>query len=211
LPQGPDAALRLPVTLPILGTGNEGGSVVIATFGPTTGWLGKTINFGVVYGMSAFGLAQGLKISRADAVRFISTYFDRFQGVDKFLKETIRGAEETGFVRTLFGRRRRIGAITSRNRTEKTAAERVAVNSPIQGTAADIVKMAMVKLFHRLPAEGLKARILLQVHDEIILEAPEEETALAERCVREVMESVTAHAIPLKVHCESGESWGDFH
>jgi DNA polymerase-1 len=173
--------------------------------------VGKTINFGVVYGMSAFGLAQGLKISRADAVRFISTYFERFQGVDKFLKETIRGAEETGFVRTLFGRRRRIGAITSRNRTEKTAAERVAVNSPIQGTAADIVKMAMVKLFHRLPAEGFKARILLQVHDEIILEAPEEETALAERCVREVMESVTAHAIPLKVHCDSGESWGDFH
>jgi len=173
--------------------------------------VGKTINFGVVYGMSAFGLAQGLKISRADAARFISTYFERFQGVDKFLKETIRGAEETGFVRTLFGRRRRIGAITSRNRTEKTAAERVAVNSPIQGTAADIVKMAMVKLFHRLQAEGLKARILLQVHDEIILEAPEEETARAERCVREVMESVTAHAIPLKVQCESGESWGAFH
>jgi DNA polymerase I len=173
--------------------------------------VGKTINFGVVYGMSAFGLAQGLKISRADAARFIATYFERFQGVDKFLKQTIRGAEETGFVRTLFGRRRRIGAINSRNRTEKTAAERVAVNSPIQGTAADIVKMAMVKLFHRLPAEGLTARILLQVHDEIILEAPEEETERVERCVREVMENVTSDAIPLSVRCESGESWGAFH
>ena len=173
--------------------------------------VGKTINFGVVYGMSAFGLAQGLKIPRADADRFIKTYFQRFEGVDRFLKETIKSAEETGFVRTLMGRRRRINAITSRNRTEKTAAERVAVNSPIQGTAADIVKLAMVKLHGRLAKEGLSTRILLQVHDEIILEAPESEVPAVERAVREVMEHVTDHAIPLKVSCESGDSWGAFH
>jgi DNA polymerase-1 len=173
--------------------------------------VGKTINFGVVYGMSAFGLAQGLKIPRSDADRFIKTYFLRYQGVDSFLKETIRGAEKTGFVYTLFGRRRRIPTINSRNKTEKTAAERVAVNSPIQGAAADIVKMAMVKLFHRLKEEKLSSRILLQVHDEIILEAPEEETDQTARIVQEVMEGASGHAIPLKVHCEAGDSWGAFH
>jgi DNA polymerase-1 len=173
--------------------------------------VGKTINFGVVYGMSAFGLARSLRIARGDADTFIKTYFQRYEGVDKFLKETIRTAEETGAVRTLFGRRRKISTINSRNRTEKTAAERVAVNSPIQGTAADLVKMAMVKLARRLREEGLQARILLQVHDEIILEAPEDETGRVQRIVREVMENVTTHPIPLKVQCEVGESWGAFH
>ncbi|MFI5369553.1 MAG: DNA polymerase I, partial [Spirochaetia bacterium] len=157
--------------------------------------VGKTINFGVVYGMSAFGLAQGLRIPRADADRFIKTYFLRFQGVDAFLKETIRGAEKTGYVHTLFGRRRRISTINSRNRTEKTAAERVAVNSPIQGSAADIVKMAMVKLYHRLKQEKLASRILLQVHDEIILEVPEEEIDRTGRIVKEIMESASGHDI----------------
>jgi DNA polymerase I len=173
--------------------------------------VGKTINFGVVYGMSSYGLSQGLKIPRGDADRFITTYFQRFQGVDRFIKETIRGAVETGFVRTLFGRRRRILAIRSQNKTEKTGAERVAVNSPIQGTAADIVKIAMVRLAARLVTEGLSGRILLQVHDEIILEVPEEETARTEEVVREVMEAAAGHGIPLKVHCESGDSWGAFH
>ena len=173
--------------------------------------VGKTINFGVVYGMSAFGLAQGLKIPRADAARFIRTYFERFQGVDRFLKETIRSAEETGFVRTLMGRRRRVAAITSSNRTERTAAQRVAVNSPIQGTAADIVKLAMVRLYNRLAEQKLSTRVLLQVHDEIILEAPTEEVTAVEGIVRDVMEHVTEHPIPLTVHCESGESWGEFH
>ncbi len=173
--------------------------------------VGKTINFGVVYGMSSFGLAQGLRIPRADADRFIKTYFERFQGVDRFLKETIRSAEETGFVRTLMGRRRRVAAITSSNRTERTAAQRVAVNSPIQGTAADIVKLAMVQLYKRLAERKLATRVLLQVHDEIILEAPIEEVAVVEGIVRDVMEHVTEHPIPLAVHCESGESWGEFH
>ena len=173
--------------------------------------VGKTINFGVVYGMSSFGLAQSLKIPRASADAFIKTYFQRYQGVDRFLKETIRTAEETGAVRTLLGRRRKIAAINSRNRTEKSAAERVAVNSPIQGTAADIVKIAMVKLYHRLRDEKLAARILLQVHDEIIVEAPAEEVGAVQQAVQDVMEHVTTHPIPLSVHCEVGDSWGAFH
>jgi DNA polymerase I len=173
--------------------------------------VGKTINFGVVYGMSAFGLAQSLKIPRGEAEKFIRTYFERFQRVDAFLKETIRQAERTGFTRTMLGRRRRILAISSKNRTERTAAERVALNSPIQGTAADIVKVAMVKLAQRLKEEKLSSRILLQVHDEIILEAPEEEVPRTEQIVREVMEAASEHGVPLKVHCETGESWGAFH
>ena len=173
--------------------------------------VGKTINFGVAYGMSSFGLAQSLKIPRAEADRFIKAYFQRFEGVDRFLKETIKSAEDTGFVRTLMGRRRRVAAINSRNRTEKSGAERVAVNSPIQGTAADIVKLAMVRLHRGLAERKLSTRILLQVHDEIILEAPAEEVSAVEAMVHEVMEHVTEHSIPLKVHCESGDSWGAFH
>jgi DNA polymerase-1 len=173
--------------------------------------VGKTINFGVVYGMSSYGLSQSLKIARADADLFIRTYFQRYQGVDRFLKETIKGAEETGDVHTLFGRRRAIPTITSRNKTEKNAAERMAVNSPIQGTAADIVKMAMVNLHRRLAQERPGARILLQVHDEIILEVPEDEAEDTARIVKEVMETVTSHDIPLRVHVEAGESWGAFH
>jgi len=173
--------------------------------------VGKTINFGVVYGMSSFGLSQQLKIARGDADRFIKTYFQRYEGVDKFLKETIRGAQESGFVTTLMGRRRRILAIYSQNRTEKQAAERVAVNSPIQGSAADIVKMAMINLSRRLSREKLATRILLQVHDEIILESPAEECERAAQIVKDVMEHVTEQTIPLKVHVETGESWGAFH
>ncbi len=173
--------------------------------------VGKTINFGVVYGMSAFGLSQSLKIPKSDADRFIKTYFERFRGVNDYLKASIRSAEETGYTRTLLGRRRKIATINSRNRTEKSQAERIAVNSPIQGTAADIVKLAMVKLHHELGARALKARILLQVHDEIILEAPEDEVQSVLSIVTSVMEKVTEHEIPLKVQCGIGGSWGDFH
>ena len=173
--------------------------------------VGKTINFGVIYGQTAYGLSQGLKIGKADAERFIRTYFQRYEGVDRFLKETIRRAEETGYVQTLLGRRRKVNAIRSQNKTEKSAAERIAVNSPIQGTAADLVKLAMTALYNRLKREGLASRILLQVHDEIILESPEEEAQAVAGLVREVMERVTEHAIPLKVQCEIGDSWGAFH
>jgi DNA polymerase-1 len=173
--------------------------------------VGKTINFGVIYGQTAYGLSQALKIGKADAERFIRTYFQRYEGVDRFLRETIRRAEETGYVETLLGRRRKVNAIRSQNKTEKSAAERVAVNSPIQGTAADLVKLAMTALYNRLKREGLASRILLQVHDEIILESPGEEAQAVAGIVREVMERVTEHAIPLKVHCEIGDSWGAFH
>lgn len=173
--------------------------------------VGKTINFGVVYGMSAYGLAQSLKIPRADADRFIKTYFERFPGVSRFLADAVRSAREKGYAETLFGRRRRIQGIASENRTERTQAERIAVNSPIQGTAADIVKLAMVKLHRGLGDAKLKSRILLQVHDEIILEVPEEETGRVGDLVRQTMETATDRGVSLKVSVQLGGSWGEFH
>jgi DNA polymerase-1 len=173
--------------------------------------VGKTINFGVIYGMSSYGLSQGLKIPKSDADRFIKTYFQRYSGVETFIKETIRKAEETGYTKTILGRRRRIPTITSGNKTEKNQANRVAINSPIQGTAADIVKLAMVKLRDRLVREKLSTRLLLQVHDEIILESPEEEVERVLPLVKSVMEDAIDLPIALKVQCEAGDSWGEFH
>jgi DNA polymerase-1 len=173
--------------------------------------IGKTINFGVIYGMSAFRLARDMRIPRKDADAFISTYFQRYAGVDRFLKATVRQAETDGFVRTLTGRRRPIPAIGSRNRTERMAAERVAVNSPIQGSAADIVKKAMLEVSRRLAESGLKTRLLLQVHDELIFEAPRAEAARAAELIRRAMEGAAALEVPLRVSVETGQSWGELH
>ncbi len=173
--------------------------------------VGKTINFGVVYGMTAYGLSQSLKIGRAEADRFIRTYFERFEGVDRWLKDTIRSAAEKGYVETLSGRRRSVPGIRSANRTERAAAERVAVNSPIQGSAADLIKIAMVRLARRLRDERLPARLLLSVHDEIVLEAEEAVAHRVAVAAKETMERATERPIPLAVHVELGDSWGAFH
>jgi DNA polymerase-1 len=173
--------------------------------------VAKIINLGVVYGMSPYGLAQRLKISKSEAERFIATYFQRYPGVDEFLKKTIRNAGRNGYVTTAFGRRRKINGIGSTDRAVRSAAERAAVNSPIQGTAADLIKLAMLALVRRLKEENPSTRILLQVHDELILEAPEQEVARSVKIVQEVMEHVTECGIPLRVNCESGDRWGDFH
>jgi DNA polymerase-1 len=173
--------------------------------------IGKTINFGVIYGMSAFRLARDMRIPRKDADSFISTYFQRYAGVDRFLKSTVRQAEVDGFVRTLMGRRRPVPAIGSRNRTERMAAERVAVNSPIQGSAADIVKKAMLEVTLLLKESGLKTRLLLQVHDELIFEAPRGEAARAAGLIRRAMEGAAALEVPLRVSVETGQSWGELH
>ncbi len=173
--------------------------------------IGKTINFGVIYGMSAFRLARDMRIPRKDAESFIATYFQRYAGVDRFLKATIREAEVNGYVRTLMGRRRPVPTIGSRNRTERMAAERVAVNSPIQGSAADVVKKAMIDVTSLLSARGLETRLLLQVHDELIFEAPQAEAARAAGLIREAMEGAVRLEVPLRVSVETGRSWGELH
>ena len=173
--------------------------------------IAKTINFGVMYGMSAFRLANELGISRTEAAGFIEAYFNTYAGVRSFIEELIKKTEETGYASTIFGRRRRIRAINSRNRTEKAAAERVAVNTPIQGSAADIVKTAMLNLDRRLAAEKSPARLLLQVHDELILECPQTSAAAAAEMVKDEMERAVTLSVPLRVSVETGKRWGDFH
>lgn len=173
--------------------------------------VGKTINFGVIYGMSAFRLARDLKISRSEAKVFISRYFERYSGVDSFIKEVITGAEAKGYVETIRNRRRTLPGIKSSNKTEKAAAERMAINSVIQGSAADIVKQAMINVSKELGRKEYRTRLLLQVHDELIFEVPNDELEIMPELVRRAMESGADLGIPLRVQVEIGQSWGEFH
>jgi DNA polymerase-1 len=173
--------------------------------------IAKTINFGVMYGMSAFRLANELGISRTEASNFIAAYFNTYAGVRRFIEELIKKTESSGYVSTILGRRRYIRTINSANKTEKAAAERIAVNTPIQGSAADIVKTAMLNLDKRLAAEKSPARLLLQVHDELILECPKDAAASTVTLVKEEMEQAVKLSIPLRVSVETGSKWGSFH
>jgi len=173
--------------------------------------MAKIINFGVIYGMSSFRLANELNISRTDAVNFISAYFKTYSGVRQYIEDLIAKTEKTGYVTTIFGRRRYVPTINSRNKTEKSAAERIAVNTPIQGSAADIVKTAMLNLDRRLTAEQSSARLLLQVHDELILECPKKDASETANLVKAEMEQAVNLRIPLRVTVETGKRWGDFH
>ena len=173
----------------------------------------KTINFGVMYGMGAFRLARELGIPMPRAKEFIEQYFAQYAGIEGFIENTIKKAEETGYVETLFGRRRPLLAITSANKMEKNGAERVATNTPIQGTAADIVKKAMIAVDDALREHPTGARLLLQVHDELIFECPDDETTIADTIalVKERMEHAVRLDVPLRVSVEYGNSWGLFH
>jgi len=173
--------------------------------------IAKTINFGVMYGMSAFRLSNELGISRTDAQTFINTYFTTYKGIRSFIDDTIKETERTGYSQTILGRRRYIPTIASRNKTEKAAAERVAINTPIQGSAADIVKLAMIRLDKVLRTSGSPAQMLLQVHDELILECPESHAEEAARLVKEEMEQAIVLRVPLRVSVETGKRWGDLH
>jgi len=161
--------------------------------------------------MSAFRLANELRIPRGQAAGFINTYFATYAGVSAFIAETKEKARHDGYVETIMGRRRYIRAINSSNKMEQAGAERIAVNTPIQGSAADIVKTAMIRVDGALRAAKFQARMLLQVHDELILEAPVAEVARVRELVKKEMESVIELAVPLHVSVESGRSWGDFH
>jgi len=173
--------------------------------------MAKTINFGVIYGMSAFRLANELNITRTKAQEFITAYFDTYSGVRSFIEDTIKKTEQNGYVSTILGRRRYIPLINSHNKTEKSAAERIAVNTPIQGSAADIVKTAMINLDKRLSKEKTSIRLLLQVHDELILECRKDEAQDAAKLVKTEMEQAVSLSIPLRVSVETGGTWGSFH
>jgi len=167
----------------------------------------KAVNFGIVYGISAFGLAANLGISRKEAEVYIKAYFERYAGVKRFIEETIARTRETGVARTLFGRERPIPDINSRNPNARGFAERTAVNSPIQGTAADLIKVAMVRIDRALV--GSESRLLLQVHDELVLEAPSGEIESVKQLVKREMEGVYELLVPLIVEVGVGENWRD--
>jgi DNA polymerase-1 len=173
--------------------------------------IAKTINFGVIYGMSAFRLARDLGIPNTLAREFIDSYFSTYAGVAEFIKKTVGHAQESGISSTLFGRRRRILGIDSRNKTEQQAAQRVAVNTPIQGTAADIVKIAMIKVHRSLREKMPEVKMLLQVHDELIFEAPQASVSKAMDLIKDEMEHAVRLDVPLRVSVESATSWGDMH
>ncbi len=169
----------------------------------------KVINFGIVYGLSAFGMSQRLGISREDAQAFIDAYFERYKGVRAWLDKTIEETRKTGKVKTLFGRIRPIPDIHSRDHNARMFAERTAVNTPIQGTAADLIKIAMIRIHRSLQSMGLSAKILLQVHDELVLEVPVAELDQACALVRQEMEHAATLRVPLKVDLNVADNWKD--
>jgi DNA polymerase-1 len=171
----------------------------------------KVINFGLIYGMSAFGLAQNLGLERATAQAYIESYFNRYPGVKNFMDETKEKARASGYVETVFGRRLRMPEINSGSPARRQAAERAAINAPMQGTAADLIKMAMVSVQNWLDAEKLKSKLIMQVHDELVLEVPETELDQVKEKVRELMQNVAKLDVPLLVEAGVGENWDQAH
>lgn len=171
--------------------------------------MAKTVNFGLMYGQSSFGLAATLKISRSEAKNYIEKYFERFRSIKTFLDTLKEKAEMTGYAETLYGRKRSLPDIHSKVRTIKAQAERMAINSPIQGTAADIIKLAMIKIDEEMRQKNLKSKMLLQVHDELIFEVIEEELEIMKELVRSGMETVANLSVPLNVEMGIGVNWLD--
>jgi DNA polymerase-1 len=167
----------------------------------------KTINFATIYGQGAHALSQQLKIAHAEAKEFIERYFERFHRVREYLDSMIEFARQHGYVQTIFNRRRYIPELRDRNFNIRAFGERTAQNSPIQGSAADLIKIAMIKIHHALEARELETRMLLQVHDELVFEVPTNELDAARQLVQYEMEHATALAVPLVVDLGVGENW----
>ena len=171
----------------------------------------KAVNFGIVYGISAFGLSQDLNIPQKEAQGFIDSYFQTYPKIKEFLDQTVAQAKECGFTRTLFGRIRPIPELSSSNFMQRQFGERVAMNAPIQGTAADIIKIAMIRVHDRLIREGYKSRLILQVHDELLIETAEEEKEAVIVLLEEEMRGAADLKVELAVGTECGYTWYDAH
>lgn len=171
----------------------------------------KAVNFGIVYGISAFSLAQDIKVKPAEAKAYIEAYLEKYHGVREYMDRVIREAKERGYVETLFGRRRPVPELKASNFNTRSFGERVARNMPIQGTAADIIKLAMVNVQRRFEGEGLEARLILQVHDELIAECPESEAERVAALLEEEMERAVTLSVPLIAEAHSGRSWAEAH
>jgi len=169
----------------------------------------KTVNFGVIYGMSDYGLEQATKLSREEASRFIALYFEKYPKVKEYLEATKEQARKLGYVQTVLGRRRFLPEINSSNRVVREAAERMAINAPVQGSSADIIKIAMINLHREMEKRKLKSRMLLQIHDELLFEVPEGEVEEMRSLVAELMPRAFSLSVPLKVDIKLGRNWGE--
>ena len=167
----------------------------------------KAVNFGIVYGISSFGLSQDLSISRKEASEYIEKYFETYPGIKNFLDGLVEHAKENGYVTTLYGRRRPMPELKSSNFMQRSFGERVAMNAPIQGTAADIIKIAMIRVSERLKREQLKSRLILQIHDELLIEAEKEEVEQVKTILREEMQGAAELSVRLEVDMHTGNNW----
>lgn len=189
--------------------------VPIEGMDPSVRRQAKAINFGIIYGISAFGLARQLGIGNAEAKSFIETYFQRFPGIQRYMEDTKEFCRRNGYVETIFGRRCHMSGINDKNGMRRSFAERAAINAPIQGAAADIIRRAMIRMPEALKAAGLSAKMLLQVHDELVFEVPDAEIERTIPVIREIMENAAAPAleisVPLTVDCGIGQNWDEAH
>ncbi len=192
-------------------TASELYNVAIEKVTPEMRRTAKVVNFGVIYGMSSFGLSEALNIDRRDADKYIRQYFDRHPGVREYIKNSLAEAKEKGYVITLFGRKRPVPELNSHNKNIQQQGERLAVNSPIQGTAADIIKIAMIHIRKNFQNLTLNARMILQVHDELLFEVPESELETVLEIVRNNMENVVMLSVPVKVDIGYGKNWAQAH
>jgi DNA polymerase-1 len=167
----------------------------------------KAVNFGIVYGISDYGLSRDIGVSRKEAGSYIDSYFVKYSGVKSFLDQTVQDAHDKGYVTTLFDRRRYLPDINSKNFNQRSFAERVAMNTPIQGTAADVIKKAMILVYKALDGEKLKSRVLLQVHDELVLEVTADEADRVSALVKKAMEQAVDLAVPMTVEVKMGKNW----
>jgi DNA polymerase-1 len=171
----------------------------------------KTINFGIIYGISAFGLGARLNISRKEAGEIIEAYFEQFPAVKKYMDDSIQKARECEYAETLLGRRRYLREINSRNMTDRGFAERNAINAPIQGTAADMIKLAMIRIHEWLAKEKLQSKMILQVHDELVFDAHKTELELLQKNVEEIMTNALPLEVPMEIGLGTGHNWLEAH
>lgn len=169
--------------------------------------IAKTVNFGIIYGMSDFGLAQGLQITRKEAKQYIETYFEKYSGVKEYMSNCVEQARKDGYVSTMFGRKRFVPELQSKNKVVEKLGERIAMNTPLQGTESDIIKIAMINISKRFAEQNLKSKLILQIHDELIIEAKEQEKEVVCKILKEEMENVIELSVPLTVNISSGKTW----
>ena len=167
----------------------------------------KAVNFGIVYGISSFGLSQDLSISKKEAAEYIEQYFETYPGIKKFLDDSVENAKKNGYVTTMFGRRRPVPELSSSNFMQRSFGERVAMNSPIQGTAADIIKIAMIRVWKRLKEENLSSKLILQIHDELLIETKAEEKDQGAAILEEEMKGAADLSVKLEIDLHTGNNW----